>query len=61
MSHLTREKDLTKKKPKHILLANIKKAKEILKTQERLNLFPDYVKHIKQDIKIMQNKLKEVK
>tara|TARA_R100001594_G_scaffold21580_1_gene41616 strand:- start:2065 stop:2223 length:159 start_codon:yes stop_codon:yes gene_type:complete len=48
------------KKTKHILLSNIKKAKEILKTQERLNLFPDYVKNIKQDIKIMKNQLKEV-
>tara|TARA_B100000427_G_C15027206_1_gene385229 strand:- start:69 stop:227 length:159 start_codon:yes stop_codon:yes gene_type:complete len=48
------------KKPKHILLANIKKAKEILKTQERLNLFPDYVKGIKEDIKKMETQLKEV-
>ena len=49
-----------KKKPKHILLANIKKAKEILKTQERLNYFPDYVKHINEEIKQMEKKLNEI-
>ena len=49
-----------KKKPKHILLANIKKAKEILKTQERLNYFPDYVKHIKEEIKQREKKLNEI-
>ena len=48
------------KKPKHILLANIKKSKEILKTQERLNYFPEYVKMIKREIKEMQEELEPI-
>ena len=47
-----------KGRPKHILLANIKKAKEILKTQEKLNYFPEYVKMIKREIKEMKEELK---
>tara|TARA_R100001530_G_scaffold99686_3_gene69319 strand:+ start:431 stop:583 length:153 start_codon:yes stop_codon:yes gene_type:complete len=47
-----------KRRPKHILLANIKKAKEILKTQEKLNYFPEYVKMIKREIKEMKEELK---
>jgi len=47
-----------KRRPKHILLASIKKAKEILKTQEKLNYFPEYVKMIKREIKEMKEELK---
>ena len=45
---------------KHIILVSIKRAKEILKTQERLNYFPEYVKMIKREIKEMQEELEPI-
>jgi|TARA_R110002020_G_scaffold5343_3_gene22398 CHASE3 domain sensor protein len=45
---------------KHIILVSIKRAKEILKTQERLNYFPEYTKMIKREIKEMQEEIKKI-
>ena len=44
---------------KHIILVSIKRAKEILKTQERLNYFPEYAKMIRREIKEMQEEIKK--
>ena len=47
-----------KNKSIKVLLDNISKAKVILKTQEKLNYFPEYVKMVKKEIKEMQKEIK---
>ena len=47
-----------KNKSIKVLLDNISKAKVILKTQKKLNYFPEYVKMVKKEIKEMQKEIK---
>ena len=50
-----------KNKSIKVLLDNISKAKVILKTQKKLNYFPEYVLMIKKEIKEMKEEIKKRK